>query len=112
LFSLINVSIKIDVGFVFNTEPMQIHFTKAIHFTRLIKAGGRLREFNFRKLRGVELETFTVDTVDDRGNRILLRMQKDDGNSHWTILKQMLPAWIPENEDKLVEAIEDELQKY
>jgi hypothetical protein len=53
-----------------------------------------------------------VDTVDDRGNRILLRMQKDDGNSHWTILKQMLPAWIPENEDKLVEAIEDELQKY
>ena len=89
---------------------MQIHFTKVVHFTRLIKAGGRLREFNFRKLRGLEQEVFTVDTVDDRGNRILLRMQKND-NNHWTIVPQILPRWIPENEDKLHEAIEDELQK-
>ncbi len=88
---------------------MQMNFTKAIHFTRLIKAGGRLREFNFRKLRGQDLETFTVDTVDDRGNRILLKMQKNSSN-HWAILQQILPKWIPENEDKLHEAIEAELQ--
>jgi hypothetical protein len=88
---------------------MQVNFTKIVHFTRLIKAGGRLREFNFRKLRGLEQELFTVDTVDDRGNRILLRMQKN-GN-HWDILPQMLPKWIPENEEKLNEAIEDELHK-
>lgn len=88
---------------------MQINFTKLVHFTRLIKAGGRLREFNFRKLRGLEQETFTVDTVDDRGNRILLRMEKDS-NNHWGIVPQMLPRWIPENEDKLNEAIENELQ--
>ena len=88
---------------------MQVNFTKVIHFTRLIKAGGRLREFNFRKLRGIDQEMFTVDTVDDRGNRILLRMQKD--NNHWGILPQMLPSWIPENEAKLNEAIEDELQR-
>jgi hypothetical protein len=88
---------------------MQVNFTKVIHFTRLIKAGGRLREFNFRKLRGLDQEMFTVDTVDDRGNRILLRMQKD--NNHWAILPQMLPSWIPENEAKLNEAIEDELQR-
>ena len=88
---------------------MQINFTKVVHFTRLIKAGGRLREFNFRKLRGQDMETFTVDTVDDRGNRILLRMQKNSSN-HWSILQQMLPKWIPENEDKLHEAIENELQ--
>lgn len=88
---------------------MQVNFTKVIHFTRLIKAGGRLREFNFRKLRGLDQEMFTVDTVDDRGNRILLRMQKD--NNHWAILPQMLPSWIPENESKLNEAIEDELQR-
>jgi hypothetical protein len=88
---------------------MQVNFTKIVHFTRLIKAGGRLREFNFRKLRNLDQELFTVDTVDDRGNRILLRMQKND--NHWSILPQMLPKWIPENEDKLHEAIEDELQK-
>ena len=89
---------------------MQIHFTKVVHFTRLIKAGGRLREFNFRKLRLEDQpELFTVDTVDDRGNRILLRMQKND--NHWAIIPQILPRWIPENEDKLHEAIEDELQK-
>ena len=88
---------------------MQINFTRVIHFTRLIKAGGRLREFNFRKLGGLEQETFTVDTVDDRGNRILLRMEKS--NNHWTIVQQLLPRWINENEDKLHEAIEDELQK-
>lgn len=89
---------------------MQINFTKVVHFTRLIKAGGRLREFNFRQLKGLQQETFTVDTVDDRGNRILLRMQKNSGN-HWDILPQMLPVWIPENESKLNEAIEDELHK-
>jgi len=90
---------------------MQMNFTKVVHFTRLIKAGGRLREFNFRKLRGQDnQELFTVDTVDDRGNRILFRMQKND-NSQWTIIPQMLPSWIPENEEKLREAIEDELAK-
>lgn len=89
---------------------MQINFTRVIHFTRLIKAGGRLREFNFRKLRGLEQETFTVDTVDDRGNRILFRMEKDQ-NNHWAIGQQLLPRWIHENEDKMHEAIEDELQK-
>lgn len=89
---------------------MQINFIKVIHFTRVIKAGDRLREFNFRKVRGVEQETFTVDTVDDRGNRLLLRMQKNS-NNHWAILQQMLPAWISESESKLHEAIEDELHR-
>lgn len=89
---------------------MQINFSKIIHFTRLIKAGGRLREFNFRKLNGLEHETFTVDTVDDRGNRILFRMEKKD-NNHWFILPQILPRWIEENEEKMHESIEDELQR-
>ncbi len=88
---------------------MQIHFTKVVHFTRLIKAGGRLREFNFRKLKQLDEELFSVDTVDDRGNRILFYMQKKD-NPHWSIIQQVvLPTWIVENEDKLAEQIEDEL---
>jgi hypothetical protein len=90
---------------------MQIHFTKVVHFTRLIKAGGRLREFNFRKLRQGEEEVFSVDTVDDRGNRIVFYMHKGS-NAHWTINQQVLPNWITENESKLTEEIEDELQHF
>lgn len=88
---------------------MQIHFTKVVHFTRLIKAGGRLREFNFRKLKQLEEEIFSVDTVDDRGNRIIFYMHKK--NSSWTIIPQALPAWIAENEQKLNENIDMELQQ-
>lgn len=90
---------------------MQIHFTKVVHFTRLIKAGGRLREFNFRKMRQFEEEVFSVDTVDDRGNRIVFYMRKNN-NSNWTITQQVLPVWVTENEDKMAAAIEDELQHH
>jgi len=90
---------------------MQVHFTKVVHFTRLIKAGGRLREFNFRKHKQLEDDVFSVDTGDDRGNRILFYMTKVD-NGHWSIVKsQPLPVWITENEDKFREQIGDELQK-
>lgn len=89
---------------------MHINFTKVVHFTRLLKAGGRLREFNFRKYRQNEEDVFTVDTVDDRGNRILFHMQKTGGNSNWAITEQLLPTWVVENESKLREQIEEELQ--
>ncbi len=90
---------------------MHIHFTKVVHFTRLIKAGGRLREFNFRKLRQLEEDIFSVDTVDDRGNRIIIYMHKKGNN--WTIIPNtqgvVLPVWITENEEKLHEQIDMEL---
>lgn len=88
---------------------MHVSFIKVVHFTRLIKAGGRLREFNFRKIRDAEIGTFTVDTVDDRGNRILFRMQKNS-TDRWTLVPQIFPKWVPETETKLHDAIEDELQ--
>ncbi len=87
---------------------MQIHFTKVVHFTRLIKAGGRLREFNFRKLRQLEEEIFSVDTVDDRGNRLIFYMHRK--NNSWTIIPQPLPTWITENEEKLNEQIDAEFK--
>ncbi len=40
---------------------MRIHFVKNIQFTKLLKAEGRLREFNFRKLGGQQEGIFTVD---------------------------------------------------
>ena len=40
---------------------MITNFVKAVTFTRLIKAGGRLREFNFRKFKKEDQELFSVD---------------------------------------------------
>jgi len=60
---------------------MNIQFKKNIQFTKIVKAEGRLREFNFRKLGGINEGIFTVDVVDDRGNRIMLKMHKE--NNQW-----------------------------
>jgi hypothetical protein len=84
---------------------MHINFSKIVHFTRLIKAGGRLREFNFRKVNVEGEEVFNADTVDDRGNRILFKMQKKEGK--WVLSPlQILPQWITENEEKFNSEIE------
>ena len=86
---------------------MQLQFKKNIQFTKLIKADGRLREFNFRKLGGLNEGFFTIDVSDDKGNRIMLRMQKEDGR--WKIIPQPLPVWIQKNEELFHDIIEEEL---
>ncbi|MBC7851082.1 MAG: hypothetical protein H7Y31_15170 [Chitinophagaceae bacterium] len=86
---------------------MHIHFIKNIQFTKLIKADGRLREFNFRKLGGLNEGIFTIDVSDDKGNRIMFRMQKEDGR--WKIVQQPLPAWVHRAEETFHEMIEEEL---
>ena len=74
-----------------------------------MKADGRLREFNFRRLNGPNGDSiFTIDVSDDRGNRILFRMQKE--NNTWKIAEQQLPTWILENEGRFNEQIEEELR--
>lgn len=87
---------------------MHIQFIKNIQFTRLIKADGHLREFNFRKLTGFQDELFTVDVSDDRGNRIMFRMRKEDGT--WKIIAQPLPEWVASNEGVFHDIIEEELR--
>lgn len=81
------------------------------HFTRLIKAADRLREFNFRKLPSATGELFHVDVSDDRGNRLMFKMQKE-GGAQWKIVEEVLPPWIYETEPRLNEAIEDQLQAH
>ena len=89
---------------------MKLKFEKNIQFTRTIKADNRLREFNFRKLGGIQEGQFTIDVVDDRGNRIMFRMQKDE--SGWKIVNQQpLPDWIVKNERLFNSVIEEELQQ-
>jgi hypothetical protein len=90
---------------------MRIEVKKNIHFTKLVKVNGRLKEFNFRKLGGPNEGLFTVDVSDDRGNRILFRMQKE--NDTWKIQPQppqQLPNWIIEKENTFSELIEEELR--
>jgi hypothetical protein len=86
---------------------MEIRFIKAVQFTRLLKAGGRLREFNFRKINSPDTNLFTVNVCDDRGERILFHMQKDSND--WRFCTQQLPAWVGQLESQLSYSIEDEL---
>jgi hypothetical protein len=88
---------------------MKLKFEKNIQFTRTIKADNRLREFNFRKLGGLQEGVFTIDVVDDRGNRIMFKMQKAD--NVWKIVNQPLPDWVLKSEKTFHELIEEELQQ-
>lgn len=86
---------------------MKLQVTKNIQFTRLIKAEERLREFNFRKLSGLQEGFFSVDVADERGNRILLKMQKDEYG--WKIAEETseLPQWVLASAQLLHEKIEE-----
>lgn len=88
---------------------MHQSFIKNIQFTKLIKADGRLREFNFRRYNSAKQpEIFSVNVVDNRDNRIIFEMQKEENT--WKIIKQQLPTWIIENEANFHESIEEELK--
>jgi hypothetical protein len=81
-----------------------------VQFTRLVKMVGRLREFNFRKMRTPDEEQFSVNVCNERGDRILFNMEKKDNG--WRIQSTELPKWILQNEGRLNEAIEDELKNW
>lgn len=87
---------------------MHIQFIKNIQFTRLLKANGRLREFNFRKANALKEGLVTVDVCDDRGNRLIFTMQKEAEN--WKIQEQQLPVWILDKEPDLNELISEEMR--
>ena len=83
---------------------MSIHFIKNVHFTKLVRVEGRLREFNFRKMGGPAEEKFSVDL---RGNRIMFFMKKEEDN--WKINSSLVPAWVTQSEANLNEMIKEEL---
>jgi hypothetical protein len=87
-----------------NTHPI----LKNIQFSKLVKTEGRLREFNFRRSTPEGTILFVIDVTDDRNNRIMFQMQKD--NDLWKIQPQLLPDWVVKNEDTFHELIENELK--
>jgi hypothetical protein len=87
---------------------MFTQFVKKIQFTRVLKAHQRLREFNFLKHNIHSAAYFSVDTVDDRGNRIMFTMYDMDGK--WRIKEITgLPDWIYEAEPQLHNVILEEV---
>lgn len=85
---------------------MMLHFTKNIHFTKLVKIADRLREFNFRRVPDANEQLFHADVSDDRGNRIVFRLRKND--SHWQIVEEGLPQWVYSTEKILSNVIAEE----
>jgi hypothetical protein len=81
-----------------------------LQFTKLIKANDRVREFNFTRPSLVADSIFRVDVSDDRGNRIIFNLRKED-NNQWKITEQDLPKWIYEIETELQNAIEEQMHQ-
>ena len=85
---------------------MHLQFTKNVHFTRLVKIANRLREFNFRKVPDAVDQLFHIDVADDRGNRIVFKVRKEEGR--WHINNEGVPQWIAACEGTLHEVITEE----
>lgn len=77
----------------------------SIHFSKIIKAGDRNREFNFNRINRSNIQ-YNVNVPDERGNRIFFTMLHDDGA--WKIASDVLPSWVLAIEEELGKAIEEE----
>ena len=55
-----------------------------------------------------DLNVIIIDVSDDRGNRIMFRMRKEDGT--WKIIAQPLPEWVAKKEATFHDVIEEELR--
>ena len=86
---------------------MNFEVIKNLQFSKLVKADDRLREFNFTRHTGIRDGYFTVDVVDDRGNRIIFRMKLE--NNKWMIQDDLLPKWITSNSTELSNLIDTEI---
>lgn len=77
---------------------------KHLQFTILLKAGGQLHEFNFRRSMGLEGPLFTVDVADERGNRHYLMFNLEANT--WKLKTKNVPDWIEEVVPQIRQAIE------
>ena len=80
-----------------------MNFIKNIHFSLIIRAFNRLREFNFRKRNPSQ---FDCDVSNEQGERVFFKLIKD--NERWKIDGADLPAWISKSEETISEAVMNE----
>jgi hypothetical protein len=76
------------------------------YFSKVIKAGERQREFNFRQTNNNDTSRYSIDVPDDKGNRVMFSMYKNP-DGQWKTAAQLLPLWIHDAESILAEAIEE-----
>ncbi len=67
-------------------------FQKQVQFSKHIKAGGRIKEFNFLKLNNTPTATYSVDVSDERGKRHVFLLINEGDN--WKISGEGLPEWL------------------
>ena len=72
-------------------------------FTHTIKAGGRLREFNFLRKSKSQAIVYDVDVADEKGHRYVFGMQELEGA--WKIASGQVPEWAVPAENELRTAI-------
>lgn len=89
---------------------MHLEFSRMIQFSLLVKAGDRVREFNFRKLKNPGEEQLSVNVCDERGERILFGMSKREGA--WKISSGSPPVWVVKNENRIGDAVDQELTRW
>ena len=76
------------------------------YFSKVIKAGERQREFNFRQTSNNDTSRYSIDVPDDKGNRVMFSMYKNS-EGQWKTAAQLLPLWIHDAEAILADAIEE-----
>ncbi|MBD0297700.1 MAG: hypothetical protein ICV84_21335 [Flavisolibacter sp.] len=75
-----------------------------IHFSHIIKAGERNREFNLRKVSSGSAMVYHIDVPDDKGNRVFFTMRQNK-EGEWRMVEQVLPSWLYDAEAAIGEAI-------
>ena len=80
------------------------------YFSKLIKAGDRVREFNFRQASISDDSRYTVDVPDDKGSRISFSMYRN-ADSEWKVAAQLMPLWVHNAETDLASAIEENMKE-
>jgi len=80
------------------------------YFSKLIKAGDRLREFNFRQASMNDDSRYSVDVPDDKGGRIMFSLYKN-ADKEWKIAAQLMPMWVHDAEGDLANAIEENMRE-
>jgi uridine kinase len=76
------------------------------YFSKVIKAGDKLREFNFRQTYLNDNSRYSVDVPDDKGARIMFSIYRN-ADAEWKVAAQLMPMWVHNAEEELARAIEE-----
>lgn len=93
----------------FDLQITNLINTMSTYFSKLIKAGQKLREFNFRQASMNDDTRYNVDVPDDNGSRIYFSMYKN-ADGEWKVAAQLMPMWVHNSEALLSDAIEENLR--